>query len=175
MCGNAARCLIAFARKLGIEKDKYSFETKERILKAHYIENEIEVDMGPPEDMRKEIEVSAKGNKWKVNFVNTGVPHAVIFVDDVNEVDVVGGNDKGRRGLAPLLRGMEQVLRAIEDIRRGYELGCRGFLVYDEGMLWVVNEMRKAGELPKEIVYKCSAHLGHCNPASFKLLENLLP
>lgn len=71
------------------------------------------------------------------------------------------------------LRGMEQVLRGIEDIRRGYELGCRGFLVYDEGMLWVVNEMRKAGELPKEIIFKCSAHLGHCNPASFKVLANL--
>jgi len=71
------------------------------------------------------------------------------------------------------LRGMEQVLRGIEDIKRGYELGIRGFLVYDEGMLWVVNEMRKEGALPKEIVFKCSAHLGHCNPASFKVLENL--
>jgi hypothetical protein len=71
------------------------------------------------------------------------------------------------------LRGMEQVLRAIEDIRRGYELGVRGFLIYDEGMLWVVNEMRKEGELPKEIVFKCSAHMGQCNPASFRLLENL--
>ena len=40
-------------------------------------------------------------------------------------------------------------------------------------MLWVVNEMRKDGALPKEIVYKCSAHMGHCNPASFKVLENL--
>jgi hypothetical protein len=71
------------------------------------------------------------------------------------------------------LRGMEQVLRAIEDIRRGYELGVRGFLAYDEGMLYVANEMRKAGELPKEIIFKCSAHLGHCNPAAFRVLENL--
>jgi hypothetical protein len=71
------------------------------------------------------------------------------------------------------LRGMEQVLRAIEDIRRGYELGVRGFLAYDEGMLYVANEMRKAGELPKEIIFKCSAHLGHCNPASFRVLESL--
>jgi hypothetical protein len=71
------------------------------------------------------------------------------------------------------LRGMEQVLRAIEDIRRGYELGVRGFLAYDEGMLYVANEMRKAGELPKEIIFKCSAHLGHCNPAAFRVLESL--
>jgi hypothetical protein len=71
------------------------------------------------------------------------------------------------------LRGMEQLLRGIEDIKRGIDVGIRGFLIYDEGMLWVVNEMRKDGALPKEIVFKCSAHLGHCNPASFKLLENL--
>ena len=71
------------------------------------------------------------------------------------------------------LRGMEQVLRAIEDIKRGYDLGVRGFLVYDEGMLWLANQMRKDGELPKEIKFKCSAHLGHCNPCSFRLLTEL--
>jgi hypothetical protein len=71
------------------------------------------------------------------------------------------------------LRGMEQLIRAIEDIKRGYELGCRGFLIYDEGMLWVANEMRKNGDLPKDIIFKVSAHLGHCNPASIRLLANL--
>ncbi len=71
------------------------------------------------------------------------------------------------------LRGMEQLLRAIEDVKRGIELGVRGFLIYDEGMLWVVGQMRKDGELPKDIIFKTSAHLGHCNPASFKLLESL--
>jgi hypothetical protein len=71
------------------------------------------------------------------------------------------------------LRGMEQVLRAIEDIKRGYDLGCRGFLVYDEGMLWLAGQMRKDGALPKDIIFKASAHLGQCNPCSFKLLESL--
>lgn len=71
------------------------------------------------------------------------------------------------------LRGMEQVLRAIEDIKRGYDIGCRGFLIYDEGMLWLANEMRKDGALPKDMVFKASAHLGHCNPCSFRLLESL--
>jgi hypothetical protein len=71
------------------------------------------------------------------------------------------------------LRGMEQVLRGVEDIKRGYDLGVRGFLIYDEGMLWLVGQMRKDGALPKEIIFKTSAHLGHCNPCSFKLLESL--
>jgi len=71
------------------------------------------------------------------------------------------------------LRGMEQVLRGIEDIKRGYDIGCRGFLIYDEGMLWVINQMRKDGALPQDIIFKVSAHMGHCNPASFKVLEQL--
>jgi hypothetical protein len=71
------------------------------------------------------------------------------------------------------LRGMEQVLRAVEDIKRGYDLGVRGFLIYDEGMLSLVGQMRKDGALPKDIHFKASAHLGHCNPCSVKLLESL--
>ena len=71
------------------------------------------------------------------------------------------------------LRGMEQVLRGVEDIKRGYDLGCRGFLLYDEGMLWLVGQMRRDGTLPKDIHFKASAHLGHCNPCSMKLLESL--
>jgi hypothetical protein len=71
------------------------------------------------------------------------------------------------------LRGMDQVLRGVEDIKRGYDLGVRGFLIYDEGMLWLVGQMRKDGALPKDIIFKTSAHLGQCNPCSFKLLESL--
>jgi hypothetical protein len=71
------------------------------------------------------------------------------------------------------LRGMEQMLRAIEDIKRGYDLGVRGFLIYDEGMLWLANQMRQDGALGKDIHFKASAHLGHCNPVSAKLLQDL--
>jgi hypothetical protein len=75
------------------------------------------------------------------------------------------------RVIAYRLRGQEQVVRAIEDVKRIVEIGCRGVLVYDEGLLWVLNEMRAAGELPKNIHFKNSAHNGHGNPASFLLME----
>ena len=71
------------------------------------------------------------------------------------------------------LRGMEQVVRAIEDVKRAVDLGVRGILVYDEGLLWILNQMRSDGELPKDIHFKISAHCGHCNPASFRVLEQL--
>jgi hypothetical protein len=77
------------------------------------------------------------------------------------------------RVIAYRLRGQEQIVRAIEDVKRIAEVGCRGVLVYDEGLLWVLNEMRKAGELPANMKFKNSAHNGHGNPASFQLLERL--
>jgi hypothetical protein len=69
------------------------------------------------------------------------------------------------------LRGQEQIVRAIEDIKRAARLGCRSFLLYDEGHLWILNEMRKAGEIPEDCRFKISAHTGHGNPCSGRLLE----
>lgn len=71
------------------------------------------------------------------------------------------------------LRGQEQVVRAVEDVKRAAGLGCRGFMVYDEGCLWLLNEMRKRGELPSDSHFKVSAHTGHGNPCSAKLLESI--
>ncbi len=71
------------------------------------------------------------------------------------------------------LRGQEQIIRAIEDVKRATDIGCRGILVYDEGLLWIMNEMRKKGELPPDTHFKVSAHCGHANPCAAKLLENL--
>ncbi|MCM1568354.1 MAG: peptidase [Roseburia sp.] len=71
------------------------------------------------------------------------------------------------------LRGQEQVVRAVEDVKRAAALGCRFFLVYDEGCLWLLNEMRKAGEIPGDCRFKVSAHMGHGNPCSARLLESI--
>jgi hypothetical protein len=69
------------------------------------------------------------------------------------------------------LRGQEQVVRAIEDIKRGIRFGCRSFLLYDEGNLWILNEMRRQGEIPADCRFKISAHCGHGNPCAARLLE----
>ena len=71
------------------------------------------------------------------------------------------------------LRGQDQIVRAIEDVKRAAAIGCRGFLVYDEGCLWVLNEARKTGEIPADCRFKVSAHMGHGNPCSAKLLESI--
>lgn len=71
------------------------------------------------------------------------------------------------------LRGQEQIVRAVEDVKRAAAFGCRGFLVYDEGCLWLLNEMRKAGEIPSDSHFKVSAHTGFGNPCSARLLESI--
>lgn len=71
------------------------------------------------------------------------------------------------------LRGQEQIIRAVEDVKRGIDLGVRGFVVYDEGLLWVLGRLRTAGELPVGIHLKVSAHCGQGNPASAQMLEIL--
>lgn len=69
------------------------------------------------------------------------------------------------------LRGYDNLVYAIEDVKRASDFGVRGILLYDEGLLYVLNKMRLEGELPKNIHFKLSAHAGQGNPASAKLLE----
>jgi len=71
------------------------------------------------------------------------------------------------------LRGYKNLFYAIEDVKRAVSLGVRGIVIYDEGLLWVLGEMRKNGEIPENVHFKVSAHCGHGNPASAKLLENI--
>ncbi len=68
------------------------------------------------------------------------------------------------------LRGQEQLVHCLEDVRRAAELGMRSVLLADEGALWVASEMRRAGELPRDMQFKVSVLMGATNPASVKLL-----
>lgn len=71
------------------------------------------------------------------------------------------------------LRGYDNLVYAIEDVKRAVNFGVRGILLYDEGLLYALNQMRAAGELPQNLHFKMSAHAGHGNPASAKLLESI--
>lgn len=77
------------------------------------------------------------------------------------------------KNLGARLRGMEQVVFAVEDIRRACALGIRSVLLADEGLLWLVNEMKKAGELPANLVVKVSVLMGAANPISVRWMEQL--
>lgn len=77
------------------------------------------------------------------------------------------------RIVASRLRGAEQLVHAVEDVRRACALGIRSVLVADEGLIWVLDEMRKVGKLPADLVLKISVMMGAANPASIRLMERL--
>ncbi|MDR0853901.1 MAG: peptidase [Clostridiales Family XIII bacterium] len=105
-------------------------------------------------------------DEYTVDLVLAIGPRAVY--DTSASVHTPEGQRMGYR-----LRGQDQIVRAIEDVKRAAKLGCRSFLVYDEGCLWVLNEARKLGEIPVDCKFKISAHAGHGNPCSARLLENI--
>ncbi|MFX1563951.1 MAG: hypothetical protein ACFFDP_11670 [Promethearchaeota archaeon] len=70
-------------------------------------------------------------------------------------------------------RGSDKLVEVITDIKRGIELGFRGFLVIDEGLLWALKKLKEIGEIPKYITFKMSIFAGHASPAGARLLEEL--
>lgn len=71
------------------------------------------------------------------------------------------------------LQGMDQLVYAIEDIKRACQLGIRSILVADEGLLWLVNEFKRLGELPPDLLVKISVQMAHSNPVSIRLMEQM--
>jgi hypothetical protein len=70
-------------------------------------------------------------------------------------------------------RGADQLAYALEDIGRGCDLGLRGILVADLGLLSVVRDLKSTGKLPADLVVKISVAMGPANPAAARVLEQL--
>lgn len=91
-CGNGSRCLARFAFDAGIALAVMRFETQAGIYEAQVLsDGRLSVDMSDAVGFRDAAVVpgaGAVGFSAEVYFVNTGVPHAVVLVDDVNAVDV---------------------------------------------------------------------------------------
>ena len=87
--------------------------------------------------------------KWDVQLILACGPRAT--TDTSASVKTEEGQRMGYR-----LRGEEQIARGIEEIKRGARLGVRGFLIYDEGLLWALGEARKKGYIPADCHFKVS-------------------
>ncbi|HEC69331.1 MAG TPA: diaminopimelate epimerase [Candidatus Omnitrophica bacterium] len=93
MCGNGARCAALWA---GLElktKDKnLSFETKAGVIRAQVSAKktsvQVKIKMNTPSRLKLNIPVKVLGRTIKVNYINTGVPHTVIFVEGLDKIDV---------------------------------------------------------------------------------------
>ena len=84
MCGNGSRCAARFAFEHGIVGRKMKIETLAGIVEAEICkdDNSVRVKMVPPTDFRLDLSLRVGDEERAVAYVNTGVPHVVVFVED---------------------------------------------------------------------------------------------
>ena len=83
MCGNGARCAVFFSGK-----PKASLRTAAGIIYTEIYGRQVKIQLTTPKDIKLDIPLIVNGRKLKVNFINTGVPHVVVFVRGIEGIDV---------------------------------------------------------------------------------------
>ena len=89
MCGNGARWFGRFVNRLHRETlSCIRFETLAGMISAEFEGDQVRINMSTPHGLRLGQTLEVAGQTLTVHSVNTGVPHAVVFVDDLEAVDV---------------------------------------------------------------------------------------
>ncbi len=85
MCGNGLRCAVLYAGK----KRKVKVETIAGIYEAKITgKDKVKIKMKEPRDLKSNLGISVNSRNIKVDYVDTGVPHAVVFVQGIEKIDV---------------------------------------------------------------------------------------
>jgi len=91
MCGNGARCVGLWA-SLAKGKKNVKFDTEAGLIEAKVKGKgnsaAVKIKTSTPFGLKIDLPLKVSRRKIKVNFVNTGVPHAVIFVQGLEKIDV---------------------------------------------------------------------------------------
>lgn len=159
MCGNGARCVALYKardfscpeafseakvsseakasqdrsqdRSPGRKKSEITIETKAGILRAEVDSaKKVKLKVSTPKDIKLDFDLEVKGSNYKVNYINTGVPHVVLFVDDLEAIDVLelGSNIRYHRQFQPKGANVDFV-KEIDNQKieiRTYERGVEG-------------------------------------------------
>jgi diaminopimelate epimerase len=88
MCGNGARCFARFVKARTGTNNDFTFETEAGLIQASFLGERITVNLTAPADLRLNQQVSLRGGAQLIHSVNTGVPHAVLFVPDADKAMV---------------------------------------------------------------------------------------
>ena len=90
MCGNGARCFGKYTALLSGEiTSLVTFETIAGTLSAELIGDDVKIAMSEPFDLAMNTDISVDALDATTHIINTGVPHAVAFVDDLKNIDVL--------------------------------------------------------------------------------------
>ena len=88
MCGNGARCFSRFGAKLLGVTDTIVFDTLAGVITARLIGENIQLGMSKPHGLSLKTPLVVADESLDVHFLNTGVPHAVVFREDLQGTDV---------------------------------------------------------------------------------------
>ena len=130
MCGNGSRCVARYAFEHRITPDKLTFETIAGNISAQVNGESVKVRLNSPEGFRQNVGVPLEGGIIKVDIINTGVPHAVIYSDDVEAEDLsnIGSGIRGHATFAPTGTNVDfvQIIDRHTIKIRTYERGVEG-------------------------------------------------
>lgn len=127
MCGNGARCVARLVYDLNAAQQQMAIETHAGIMRAEIISNNVRLWMTPPSDWRMNQSLELHGRILNYHFVNTGVPHVVIEVEDLDHVDILrlGAGIRYHEAFSP--RGTNVNFMSVSDMEsvrvRTYERG----------------------------------------------------
>lgn len=120
MCGNGARCFARFVQQLGACQDRVDFQTLAGPIHAEIQKNQIQINMGSPSGIRLHEKVPLQNSEVTLHSTNTGVPHAVMFVEDVEKVPIQawGSEIRHHPHFAPKGTNVNFVQRLSENLIR---------------------------------------------------------
>jgi len=118
-------------------------------------------------DFQELKDMAQMAHDEKIEMIMT-VGHRKGWDPGSKEISTPEGGMQGFR-----LRGSDNISYHIADIMRNIEAGHRGFLVYDEGVLFILNKMRAEGLIPTETIFKFSVFGGYCSAAGAKVIESM--
>ncbi|MDI6804438.1 MAG: diaminopimelate epimerase [Bacteroidota bacterium] len=99
MCGNGGRCIAKYMLAAA-GKQTTQFEALNYIYSAEIVENKIRLLMKNPTDFRMGLLIRFDNYEFKMDYVNTGAPHAALFIEDMpqdfNNFETINVNKLGK-------------------------------------------------------------------------------
>ena len=90
MCGNGARCIARLGHEIGAAPRTMTIETAAGLLQAEVHGDQVLLHLYDPKDWRLDRQLVIGDRTYTYHFVNSGVPHVVMEVDDLAGLDVQG-------------------------------------------------------------------------------------
>jgi diaminopimelate epimerase len=91
MCGNGGRSVVKYAYLNGIAKERVCFETKAGLIEGEINSSEdvVKIQLTKPFDLKCDYPILIDNKEYMINSVNTGVPHVVMFLNDIDNIDIL--------------------------------------------------------------------------------------